>query len=107
MNKILPNLNIEKSYKNSVKGYICGIDEVGRGCLAGPVVAAAVIINFDTIPEGINDLDVRSTLLNNYNIEIGGGLGPLAGKIWRIGLMGHTARKENIDKLINALSVIL
>jgi alanine-glyoxylate transaminase/serine-glyoxylate transaminase/serine-pyruvate transaminase len=46
-------------------------------------------------------------LLNNYNIEIGGGLGPLAGKIWRIGLMGHTARKENIDKLINAFSVIL
>ena len=64
-------------------------------------------LNSVIIPEGVNDLDIRSTLLNNYNIEIGGGLGPLAGKIWRIGLMGHTARKENIDKLINALSVIL
>ena len=64
-------------------------------------------LNSVIIPEGINDLVVRSTLLNDYNIEIGGGLGPLAGKIWRIGLMGHTARKENIDKLISALSIVL
>ena len=64
-------------------------------------------LNSVIIPEGVNDLDIRTTLLNDYNIEIGGGLGPLAGKIWRIGLMGHTARKENIDKLVNAFSVIL
>ena len=79
MNKILPNLNIEKSYKNSVKGYICGIDEVGRGCLAGPVVAAAVIINFDTIPEGINDSKKISKIkrekiaadIKKYALDIG------------------------------------
>tara|TARA_B100001250_G_C19812640_1_gene796518 strand:- start:1191 stop:2300 length:1110 start_codon:yes stop_codon:yes gene_type:complete len=59
------------------------------------------------IPESVNDLEVRSNLLNNYNIEIGGGLGPLAGKVWRIGLMGHTAYKENVDRLIHALSEIL
>jgi len=79
MNKILPNLNIEKSYKNSVKGYICGIDEVGRGCLAGPVVAAAVIINFDTIPEEINDSKKISKIkrekiadnIKKYALDIG------------------------------------
>lgn len=79
MNKILPNLNIEKSYKNSVKGYICGIDEVGRGCLAGPVVAAAVIINFDIIPEGINDSKKISKIkrekiadnIKKYALDIG------------------------------------
>ena len=43
MSTELPNINIEKSYQSDIKGYICGIDEVGRGCLAGPVVSAAVI----------------------------------------------------------------
>ena len=55
MDNIKPDLEIEKSYINKVKGYICGIDEVGRGCLAGPVVAAAIIIDFKLIPSGIND----------------------------------------------------
>jgi alanine-glyoxylate transaminase/serine-glyoxylate transaminase/serine-pyruvate transaminase len=40
--------------------------------------------------------------LKDYHIEIGGGLGPLASKIWRIGLMGETAKKENIQKLMDA-----
>ena len=55
MSTKLPNINIERSYQNHINGYICGIDEVGRGCLAGPVVAAAIILNFDSIPIGIND----------------------------------------------------
>jgi len=42
-----------------------------------------------------------------HKIEIGGGLGPLAGKIWRIGLMGHTARIENVERLVKALESIL
>jgi alanine-glyoxylate transaminase/serine-glyoxylate transaminase/serine-pyruvate transaminase len=46
---------------------------------------------------------VRQRLRSEFKIEIGGGLGPLAGKIWRIGLMGHTARVENVDRLLMAL----
>ena len=42
-------------------------------------------------------------MLDNHNIDIGAGLGPLEGKIWRIGLMGHTSRKENIELLLSAL----
>ena len=49
----LPDLEIEKNFSN--QGMICGIDEVGRGSLVGPVVAAAVILNFDNIPSEIND----------------------------------------------------
>ena len=41
------------------------------------------------------------------DIEIGTGLGPLAGKIWRIGLMGHTARRENVDRLVAALQIVM
>jgi alanine-glyoxylate transaminase/serine-glyoxylate transaminase/serine-pyruvate transaminase len=50
---------------------------------------------------------VRSTLINDFNIEIGAGLGDLAGKIWRIGLMGHTSRKENVDLCLAALKEAL
>ena len=64
-------------------------------------------LNAVKIPDGINDLDVRSKLLNDYLIEIGGGLGPFAGKVWRIGLMGYSARPENIKILIGALREIL
>ncbi|XOV94622.1 MAG: pyridoxal-phosphate-dependent aminotransferase family protein [Bacteroidota bacterium] len=65
------------------------------------------MLNAVTIPEGVDDAKVRSHLLNDHHIEIGGGLGPLSGKIWRIGIMGHTARKENVDRLIKGLKDIL
>lgn len=56
------------------------------------------------IPQGADDAKVRSHLLNNFGIEIGAGLGPLAGKIWRVGLMGYSCTKENADKCINGLA---
>jgi len=65
------------------------------------------MLNTVKIPEGIDDAAVRKELRNSYKIEIGAGLGALAGKIWRIGLMGHTARRENVDTLLSALKKIL
>ena len=59
------------------------------------------------VPEGITDADVRARLLKDYNIEIGGGLGELKGKIWRIGLMGYGSNKRNIVLLLAALEDIL
>ncbi len=59
------------------------------------------------IPEGIDDKAVRKALLNEYNIEIGGGLGDLAGKIWRIGLMGDSSIKGNVMLFLTALENIL
>jgi alanine-glyoxylate transaminase/serine-glyoxylate transaminase/serine-pyruvate transaminase len=56
---------------------------------------------------GIDDAAVRRRLLNDYNIEIAGGFGPLAGAIWRIGLMGHSSRPENVVTLLGALREIL
>lgn len=55
---------------------------------------------------GIDDLAVRKRLLNEYNIEISGGFGPLKGKIWRIGLMGHSSRRENVALLLTAVKTI-
>lgn len=59
------------------------------------------------VPEGVNEAQVRSRLLNEYNIEIGGGLGELKGKIWRIGLMGYSSKPENVLLLLAALKAIL
>ncbi len=65
------------------------------------------MLNAVMIPEGINDKTVRRSLLYEFNIEIGGGLGPLAGKVWRIGLMGHSCQPENVMLLLDALGTIL
>ena len=59
------------------------------------------------VPERIDEAAVRSTLLSRYGIEIGGGVGPLAGKVWRIGCMGHTARLRNVTLLLGALAEVL
>lgn len=60
-------------------------------------------LNCIHIPEGVDDAAVRAKLLEDYNLEIGAGLGPFAGKAWRIGLMGHTATKMNVDLVLAAL----
>jgi alanine-glyoxylate transaminase/serine-glyoxylate transaminase/serine-pyruvate transaminase len=64
-----------------------------------------------TIPDGRlgeqSEAEVRTRLLAEYGIEIGGGLGPVAGKVWRIGTMGHTARQRNVTTLLAALSNII
>lgn len=65
------------------------------------------VVNVVGIPDGVKDAEVRSRLLNEFQIEIGAGLGALAGKVWRIGLMGHTSRPENVTRLLEALKKIL
>jgi alanine-glyoxylate transaminase/serine-glyoxylate transaminase/serine-pyruvate transaminase len=64
-------------------------------------------LNAVTIPEGVDDAVVRGHLLNDYNLEIGAGLGVMAGKVWRIGLMGYACRKDNVLKCVSALDEVL
>jgi alanine-glyoxylate transaminase/serine-glyoxylate transaminase/serine-pyruvate transaminase len=59
------------------------------------------------VPDGIDEARVRSELLRLFNIEIGAGLGPFKGKVWRIGLMGESSRRENVMLVLNALEEIL
>jgi len=61
------------------------------------------MLNSVLIPSGVDEAEVRKKLLEEHQIEIGAGLGPLAGKIWRIGVMGHTAQPENIQRFSAAL----
>tara|TARA_B100000686_G_scaffold24842_1_gene23682 strand:- start:5780 stop:6958 length:1179 start_codon:yes stop_codon:yes gene_type:complete len=63
-------------------------------------------LNTISLYDGLDDGAIRKTLLNDFNIEIGGGLGPLAGKIWRVGMMGHGASQANVVYFLSALEVI-
>jgi alanine-glyoxylate transaminase / serine-glyoxylate transaminase / serine-pyruvate transaminase len=75
-----------------------------------PAVAEAIrapMINAVKIPEGVDDPKVRQRLYDDFDIEIGAGLGPLKGKIWRVGLMGHGARVENVEILSKALKQLI
>jgi alanine-glyoxylate transaminase/serine-glyoxylate transaminase/serine-pyruvate transaminase len=61
----------------------------------------------DHLPPGTDEASLRRTLLSDFGIEIGAGVGPQAGKVWRIGCMGHTARRRNVVLLLAALSEVL
>jgi alanine-glyoxylate transaminase/serine-glyoxylate transaminase/serine-pyruvate transaminase len=65
------------------------------------------MLNAVKIPDGVDDATVRRRLLEEFGIEIGGGLGAFKGKAWRIGLMGHAATHRNVTLLLAALREIL
>ena len=65
------------------------------------------MLNAVRLPEYVNDAEIRQTLLREFGIEIGGGLGQFKGKVWRIGLMGHGSRKNNVLLLLAALEQLL
>ena len=64
-------------------------------------------LNAVHVPAGVDEAAVRKALLENYDLEIGAGLGPLAGKVWRFGLMGYSARAENVRLCLGALAETL
>jgi alanine-glyoxylate transaminase/serine-glyoxylate transaminase/serine-pyruvate transaminase len=59
------------------------------------------------VPEGVDDAGLRGRLLNEFNIEIGGGLGPLKGSTWRIGMMGYASKRSNVLYLLSVLETLL
>lgn len=83
-----------------------GLDELGIEFIV-PKEERLPQLNAVYIPEGVDDAEVRATLLNDYNLEIGAGLGAFAGKAWRIGVMGYAAKKENILLCLAALKKAL
>ena len=64
-------------------------------------------LNAVKVPDGIDEARVRKVLLEEFNLEIGAGLGPLAGKIWRFGLMGYSAKPENVMLCLSAMGSVL
>ena len=64
-------------------------------------------MNSITLPEGVDEATIRRELLNQFNLEIGAGLGALAGKVWRVGLMGYASNPKNVLLCVTALEAVL
>ncbi|MCK4344824.1 MAG: hypothetical protein KAX05_06005, partial [Bacteroidales bacterium] len=83
-----------------------GLEEMGFEFVVAPEYRLPML-NAVRIPEGVDDIIVRRRLLDEYNIEIGAGLGAFAGKVWRIGLMGHSCDQNHVNMLLAALQQII
>ena len=88
------------------RALVAGLEAMGLQMLCRPE-DRLWSLNTVKIPEGISDAKVRSRLLQEFGIEIGGGLGPLRSKIWRIGLMGASSNRNNVVLFLSALERIL
>ena len=80
----------------------CGLAVLGLDYLVGEAHRLPQL-NAVTVPDGIDEAQVRRQLLEDYNLEIGAGMGPLRGRIWRIGLMGYACTGENVLLCLTAL----
>ena len=83
-----------------------GLEEIGIHFLVDEAHRLPQL-NAVLVPEGIDEAEVRRRLLEEYSLEIGAGLGALAGKVWRIGLMGHASNARNVTLCVNALGNVL
>ncbi|MFH0915860.1 MAG: alanine--glyoxylate aminotransferase family protein [bacterium] len=85
---------------------VAGLEALGLSMLV-PKPERLPMLNSVRIPEGTDDARVRATLLRDFGLEISGGLGELAGKVWRIGLMGYNAQPRNVILFLGALEAVL
>ena len=83
-----------------------GLEKRGLELIA-PVTHRLPELTTVAVPAGADDAFVRRALLEKFGIEIGGGVGAMAGRVWRIGCMGHTARMRNVEALLAALDEVL
>lgn len=83
-----------------------GLEELGLPPQI-PIEHRLATLTTPRLPEGLDEAAIRRRLLTDYNVEIAGGFGPFAGKIWRIGLMGHSCRRENVELLLALLKRLL
>jgi alanine-glyoxylate transaminase/serine-glyoxylate transaminase/serine-pyruvate transaminase len=95
----------ERHHRNHV-AFVAGIEAMGLRMLV-PEGRRLWTLNTPRVPDGVNDAEVRRYLLNRRGIEIAGGFGPLAGKVFRIGFMGHGSRVENVLLVLEALTEAL
>lgn len=107
--RIVLEEGLESSWMRHRQVHAVFIREMRRLEIEPAVVESirAPMINAIRVPEGVDDAKVRQRLYDEFDIEIGAGLGPLKGKIWRVGLMGHGARVENVELLANALKQLI
>jgi alanine-glyoxylate transaminase/serine-glyoxylate transaminase/serine-pyruvate transaminase len=85
------------------RALVAGVEALGLEMLVSPEYRLPTL-NAIKIPEGIDDMELRRYLLETFNLEIGGGLGALKGKVWRVGLMGYSSSAENVLFFLSAIN---
>jgi alanine-glyoxylate transaminase/serine-glyoxylate transaminase/serine-pyruvate transaminase len=93
-------------HKKNHEALVRGVEAMGLKMVVEPGIRCASL-NTIWIPEGINDVGVRSFLLEKYDMEIGAGLGDFKGKAWRVGLMGYSSTITNVVLFLTALEMAL
>ena len=93
-------------HKHHHQALVAGLQGMGLPLLV-PEAHRLPQLNAATIPNGVDEAAVRKALLEQYSLEIGAGLGSLAGKVWRIGLMGHACNQKNVLLCLGALDAVL
>ena len=88
------------------RALVAGIETMGLSMVVPPAERLPML-NTVQIPDGADDKRVRAALLDEFGIEIGGGLGEFAGKAWRVGIMGHACRRKNVILFLSAVESIL
>ena len=88
------------------RALVAGLAEQGLE-IAAPEAIRLWQLNPVRVPEGVDEAAVRLALLNDHNIEVGPGLGPYKGKVWRVGLMGHSSQPENVQAFLGAMETLL
>jgi alanine-glyoxylate transaminase/serine-glyoxylate transaminase/serine-pyruvate transaminase len=86
---------------------IAGVEAMGLELLVKKPAERLVTVTPVMVPAGVDDVRFRNQLLDEFNIEIAGGIGPLKGKIWRLGLMGYCAQRANVLLLLAAMEHVL
>ncbi len=106
---MLQDEGLENSWARHQKNHLAlraGLEAMGLQFVV-PVAERLPQLNAITIPEGVDDAAVRTALLNDYQLEIGAGLGLMSGKAWRIGLMGYASNPSNVLICLGALDDVL
>src|ERR687891_705958 len=88
------------------RALVSGLEEQGLSLLP-PQGERLWTLNAVRVPQGVDEAAVRRTLLTTFNLEVGAGLGPLAGKIWRVGLMGASSTPQTLLQFLAALESAL
>jgi alanine-glyoxylate transaminase/serine-glyoxylate transaminase/serine-pyruvate transaminase len=107
--RILKREGLENAWQRHTSNHLkllAGLEAMGLEFYVEPDYRLPQL-NAVRVPEGVDEAAVRNFLLNEYNLEIGAGLGPLAGKIWRIGLMGASSTEKHIELCLDGLKAAL
>jgi alanine-glyoxylate transaminase / serine-glyoxylate transaminase / serine-pyruvate transaminase len=94
-------------HRHNQQALVGGLEAMGLDLFVADPADRLVTVTAVKIPAGVEDKKVRNQLLDEFNIEIAGGIGPTKGQIWRIGLMGYSSQKQNVLLLLAALEKVL